>query len=380
MLHPAPPALADIRNFLLLQYPGALGTAIHATPLIAALHASIPGARIAATASGFALDILRGNPGLERLIPTPNPLREIAPAARAIRRANVFGGEPFATILTTGNERSRIIISALLSGSRTRVGFTLLPELAAALLHFDPRLSQIANNLRIVEALGHAPALLEQLRSNPSLMEPAVYFTAADVDATRALLTEASPQQRPVTAFVLQGSGGQRTGWHEDRFAEVIRHVESLGHRAIFLGTAADASAIERIRSLGGTPGESPAGRAGHSLAGRTTIPQLAALLCLCDFLITLDTGTMHIGRAAGLPMVVLAPSWQRAIEWLPLGLPNVRILRGEDRNDIPQDYKLDEIAVEAAIAAIDELTRVFPPSEAQRSKRIDRLLSTTRA
>ena len=37
MLHPRQPDLTDIRNFLLLQYPLALGTAIHATPLIAAI-------------------------------------------------------------------------------------------------------------------------------------------------------------------------------------------------------------------------------------------------------------------------------------------------------------------------------------------------------
>lgn len=322
------------------------------------------------------MDVLRDNPGLERVVPTPSPLRELMPAGRALRRADVFAGEPCAVLLTTGNERSRIIISALLSGSPTRVGFTLLPGLAVAPLRFDPRLSQIANNLRIVESLGHAPALLQQLQSNPALLEPAVYFTAGDVEAARSLLLKSNPeaslQSRPVTAFVLQGSGGQRTGWHDDRFAQLIRHVESLGHRSIFLGTASDAPTIDRIRSLSGSTGQ--------SLAGLTTIPQLAALLCLCDFLITLDTGTMHLGRAAGLPMVVLAPSWQRAIEWLPLGLPNVRILRGEDREDIPPDYQLDEISVDATIAAFDELTRVLPPSQEQRQQRINRLLSTRRA
>jgi hypothetical protein len=147
MVHPRQPDLADITNFLLLQYPQALGTSIHATPLIAAIHAAIPGARVSAAASGFALDILRNNPGLERVVATPSPLRELLPAANAIRRANVFGRERFAVLLTTGNERSRVILSALLAGSPTRAGFTLVPELAAAHLTFDPRLSQIANNL-----------------------------------------------------------------------------------------------------------------------------------------------------------------------------------------------------------------------------------------
>jgi ADP-heptose:LPS heptosyltransferase len=371
MLHPSQPELSDVRNFLLLQYPPALGTAIHATPLIAAIHAAIPDARVSAAAIGFALEVLRGNPGLEQLIPTPSPLSELLPAANAIRKAKPFGRERYAVLLTTGNERSRITLAALLSGAPTRVGFTLVPELAREFIHYDPRISQIANNLRIVEALGHGPALLEKLQSDPALIEPAVYFSPQDLDEANRLLQEVNPQHRPVTAFVLQGSGGQRTGWHDDRFAEVIRHTESLGHCIIFLGTANDAPTIDQIRSL--------AGSTGQSLAARTTIPQLAALLCLCDLLVTLDTGTMHVGRASGLPMVVLGPSWQRPIEWLPLGKPNVRILRGEDRDDVPPRYRLDEIPSVDVIAAIDELKSAYPPSEQQRQQRITRLLSTTR-
>jgi ADP-heptose:LPS heptosyltransferase len=172
MVHPRQPDLADIRNFLLLQYPLALSTAIHATPLIAAIHVAIPGARVAAAASGVALDILRGNPGLETIVSTPSPLHEFLPAANAIRRAKPFGRERYAVLLTTGNEHSRIILAALLSGSPTRVGFTLAPELATAHLYYDSRISEIANNLRIIEALGHGPALLEQLQANPALLEP----------------------------------------------------------------------------------------------------------------------------------------------------------------------------------------------------------------
>jgi len=365
MVHPTQPDLADIRNFLLLQYPSALGVAIHATPLIAALHAAIPDARVSVASNGVALEVLRNHPGLERLVPTPNPLNGLWPAANAIRKAKIF-----ATLLTTGNERSRIILSALFAYSPLRAGFTLLPELATGHLRFAPRLSQIANNLRIIELLGHGPALLDQLQANPSLLEPVVYFSPSDLEAAQILLQEINPGARPVTAFVMQGSGGQRTGWHDDRFVQVIRHIESLGHSTLFLGTASDAVVIDRIRSLSGSAGE--------SLAGRTSIPQLAALLCLTDLLITLDTGTMHIGRAAGLPMAVLGPSWQKPIEWLPLGKPNVRILRGEDRTGVPPDYRLDEIAAADVIAAVEELRQAYPPSEQQRHQRVARLLSTT--
>jgi hypothetical protein len=118
------------------------------------------------------LDVLRNNPALEQLIPTPNPLHELLPTANALRRAAPFGRERFAVLLTAGNENPRITFAAMLANAPTRVGFTDVPELATAYLHYDPRINQIANNLRIIEALGHGSALIEQLEANPSLLQP----------------------------------------------------------------------------------------------------------------------------------------------------------------------------------------------------------------
>jgi ADP-heptose:LPS heptosyltransferase len=169
----------------------------------------------------------------------------------------------------------------------------------------------------------------------------------------------------------VQGSGGQRTAWHEDRFAEVIQFVDGLGHRVVYLGTAAEAAEIERTRHA--------AGGRGQSLAGKTTVSELAALLCICDLLVTVDTGTMHVGRASRVPMVVLGPSWQRPLEWLPLGQPQARILRGPDRNDVPAGYRLDEIQVEDVIAAARDLLASHPPSSEARAARTSARLSATR-
>jgi ADP-heptose:LPS heptosyltransferase len=248
------------------------------------------------------------------------------------------------------------LLAAMLRLAPT-AGFANAPQLYDRHYQYDWGHSLIDNNLRLADDAPHR--------------EPAVYFTASDLATATQLAHEANPEARPLTAFVMQGSGGQRTGWHDGRFAAVIRHVESLGHAVIFLGTASDAENIDRIRSLGASQGQ--------SLAGRTTIPQLAALLCLCDLLITVDTGTMHMGRAADVPMVVLGPSWQKPLEWLPLGKPNVHILRGKDRESVPPEYRLDEIAVGDVVAAVDDLQQLYPPSTAERERRMIRLLSNTR-
>ena len=356
MVHPRQPDLADITNFLLLQYPQALGTAIHATPLITAIHAAIPGARVSAAASGFALDILRNNPGLERVVATPSPLRELLPAANAIRRANVFGRERFAVLLTTGNERSRVILSALLAGAPTRAGFTLVPELAAAHLTFDPRLSQVANNLRILELLGHGPALLDQLQSNPSLIEPQVFPSTDDTATAHQLLHEQGiDESKPIAVFITQTSPTQRKSWREDRFravAETLHRTHNM--QIVFAGTASEAAAIESLRS----------GLSFHtaSVAGLTQLLELSALLGLADIALTLDTGPMHLARAMRLPMVIIAPAWSPAVEWLPLNNPRARILKNLDLPTAPTDYVIDEVTVPEVEQNFNELLTLYPP------------------
>jgi ADP-heptose:LPS heptosyltransferase len=354
-LRPAQPELSTIRNFLLLQYPLALGTAIHATPLIDALHAAVPGARIAAAASGFALEVLRGNPGLERLVPTPSPLHELLPAVRALRTAHFFDREPYAVLLTTGNERSRIMLAALLGTSPTRVGFTLMPELAAASLHFDPRISQIANNLRIVEALGHGPALLDQLQRNSDIAEPRVFLAAEDIAAAHTLLRECGiDEQHPFAVFITQTSTTQRKSWPPERFravAETLRREYAM--QILFAGTASEASAIETLRERLSFPTA--------SVAGRTGILELSALLSLADIALTLDTGPMHLARAVRVPMVVIAPAWSPEVEWLPLGNPRARILKNADLPSAPADYVIDEVTVEEVEQHLRELLHLYP-------------------
>ena len=69
--------------------------------------------------------------------------------------------------------------------------------------------------------------------------------------------------------------------------------------------------------------------------------------------------------------MVVIGPSWQRPIEWLPLGVQQVRILRGADREGVPEGYQLDEVEAEDVIGALRELMEVYPASAESRAARV---------
>lgn len=340
--------LSEIRHFLLLQHASALGTVVHATPLIPALRAAVPDAHIIAAASGFGLEILAGNPGIDEVVAMPNPVHAPLAAARALRRLKL--NKPFATLTPVGNERTAIALAAWRGGAENRAGHTVAPELYRAPLSFDFAQSQIRNNLRILTALGHAPA---------ELQEPQVFFGDSDRSYAEGLLASRSVSA-PLAVFVTQTSPTQRKSWRPERFVAAARFlVDRFGAEIVFVGTPTESAAIETIR-------RQIRGRT-WNVAGKTGVKQLAALLSLCDAALTLDTGTMHLGRAVGLPMTIIAPAWSPPLEWLPLNDPRFTILKNAEMDRATPDYIIDEVSVEEVTASLADLLARYPRGSRQR-------------
>src|SRR4030065_455497 len=63
---------------------------------------------------------------------------------------------------------------------------------------------------------------------------------------------------------------------------------------------------------------ETAMGRKAVNLAGRTTVREVMALLASCSFLLTNDSGPMHIGAAFGVPLVaIFGPTdWRKTSPW----------------------------------------------------------------
>ena len=333
--------LEEIRTFVLLQHATALGTAIHSTPLIPALRYALPDAHIVVAASGFGLEVFRNNPGVNSLVETPSPIHD-SQAKKVLARQLPEG--PFATLTPTGNERTAIALAARFAGAGNLCGFTLTPELYRKPLRYDPARSQISNNLRLIEALGHAP-------SAPH--EPEIFFSEGDRSYARSLLDVYDPQ-RPLAAFVTQTFIKQRKSWRSERFLAAAKFlIERYGAQIVFVGSEGERTTIEELRSkVRGTT---------WNVAGQTSISQLAALLSLCDVGLTLDTGTMHVGRAVGLPMAIIAPAWSPPVEWLPHGDPRFTTLKNLDLPVAPPDYVIDEVSVDDVTTAVTDLLARYP-------------------
>lgn len=347
----------EVRNFLFLQFESPLGSIVHATPTFEALKQTIPDAHISVAASSMAAAVLGHNPYVDRCVATASPFDGFVEAGQSVGRLfRSMPAGPRCVITTIGNQRTRVALLVLAAGGALRAGYTLAPELYDFPLRFEPERGQIQGNLDILRSLGH---------SVPNC-EPRMFFTERDSEYALALLQANARADVPRIVFVTQNSGGQRNQWVPERFQRVIAELtRQCGAVPVFSGTAGDAPAIDSLRESLPDPG--------ISTTGKTTIPQLAAILAQCDLAVSLDTGTFHVARAVGLPGVVLSPAWQSPLEWLPVDNPQYRVLRGKSIAKLSPGYAIQEISAEEVIGAALDLLLRFPPSSTSRNARVER-------
>jgi ADP-heptose:LPS heptosyltransferase len=191
-----------------------------------------------------------------------------------------------------------------------------------------------------------------------------MFVSPATLDYARQLLGD---DGRPTLTLIPQASA-QSSSWVPERMAEVLRHARDvLGFRVFLDGTAAQAATIEGIIAASGGPAV--------SLAGRTSLRQVAAVCGLSDLVVGVDTGTTHIAKAVGVPTVVLMPSWEQPHNWHALPQPAVALLYKGTGARVASGYAMEDLTVEDVLAAAQRLLASFPPSEEARSVRVARML-----
>jgi heptosyltransferase-2 len=120
---------------------------------------------------------------------------------------------------------------------------------------------------------------------------------------------------RPVVG-VVPGSNAPARRWPVDRFAALAASLAEGGARVVVMGAAGEASLTARV--AGAVPSALDAG-------GRTDLADLAALLSVCDLVVTNDTGPMHLAGSVGTPTVSLWGS-SDPDEVRQLGSPDARV------------------------------------------------------
>jgi lipopolysaccharide heptosyltransferase I len=280
----------EARRIALIK-PSALGDIVHALPVLGALRQRYPSAHIAWVVNRAYEPLLQGHPDLNATIPFDrNASRRglFAGVAGYIRfLAELRRGRFDLVIDLQGLLRTGIMVYA--SGAKRRVGLAGARE-GAKYAYTDRIAVPDAENLHaidrywlVAEALG---VKTKVVRFNLPLAPQAVQWA----------LAELAQLPRP---WLMLGVGARwmTKRWPGRHFADLIQKAQRrFGGTAIFVG-GPDETALARLTA---------AELSGPScdLTGKTTLPQLAAVLSLGDLMLANDTGPLHLAVALGRPVI----------------------------------------------------------------------------
>ncbi|NOY53564.1 MAG: glycosyltransferase family 9 protein [Deltaproteobacteria bacterium] len=127
-------------------------------------------------------------------------------------------------------------------------------------------------------------------------------FPVSDKDRSRvAGVLQAGEAGKRGSLRIVLNPGGDAVykRWPAEYFASLAdRLTERTGAEILIVGSEADRPVVERIISeMDHRPVD---------LAGKLSLPELAALFETCDLVVTNDTGPMHLAVAVGIPVVAL--------------------------------------------------------------------------
>jgi heptosyltransferase-2 len=163
---------------------------------------------------------------------------------------------------------------------------------------------EVERNLDLVRAL------VPQAVAGPLLP---VQVDAEAVRAADALLAEAGGggDRRPVIFHVTAGYSSKC--WEPESMAQAIDLVHECGLGPVLvIGTAAEAQAIAAVVERSRHPP--------RVVAGRTTLPQLVALLGRARGFVGHDSGPAHLAVASGVPSVLVYSGVNALRSWGPWG------------------------------------------------------------
>lgn len=263
-----------------------LGDAVMSLPTLQSLRAMRPHAHVSLLTRSSLADLYDGHPSLDEVIPYPSDqhrLKALAQLARDLHRRN------FDTALVL----PRSFSSALLMFSSRiprRIGYRGDGR-TRLLTDALPREERLLKKHR-VHYFHH---LLTAIGQPPPPQHP--HITVSDRWQTWAL--ETIPGNGLLIGMNPGATYGEAKQWYPDRFSAVGRHLAvEFNARILILGGPSEAELGRQVADK--------MGRSATNFAGRTSIPQLAALIQRCSLFITNDTGPMHLADALGIPIVAI--------------------------------------------------------------------------
>jgi heptosyltransferase-2 len=182
------------------------------------------------------------------------------------------------------------------------------------MMRYPVEAHHVHNYLRLTAVLG---ASLET-------MAPRIEISNEELGTVRGKFGLTSAGGGPWFGLNPGAEYGPTKRWPRECFVEAAKALQDkTGCRWVIFGGEGDVSLAEWIeRDLADASGQPPL-----NLAGRTSLRELAGALKLCSFVLTNDTGPMHLAAAVGTPLVAIFGSTSPELTG-PVFSPRARVVR----------------------------------------------------
>lgn len=274
------------QRFLLVRL-GSLGDIIHALPAASALRDAFPEARIDWLIEPKWRRLLEGNPDLTEIIPLEKKSASgLISTIRKLRAARYTCAIDFQGLYKSA-------LPAFASGAPRRIGFpsTYAREGFASMFYTDkinPRgAHKVDHNLTLAEAAGAAART----------SSPRFPLTLRPEDEKQ--VTQELARHNIADFYVLNPGGGWRSKcWPPERYGELHHRLAAqLGWRSVIgFGPGEERLAQELVSAAGTLP----------PVVLPLGLGPLMALLRRAKFVVSADTGPLHLASALGTPVVGL--------------------------------------------------------------------------
>lgn len=283
-----------VHHRILLSCTLAIGDVVMATSVAALLKKIYPGVHISFMVKRLAEEIVYNNPVIDEVI-APDYEQKKLSARLMLQLVRDIKSKRF-DLFVSLDGKPRPALLAWLAGIPVRVGPTRL-------FGSNTRLPGVfTRNIPVGD--------FRTTHYIDSLQEMIHTYTGSDLTAS-PVLPEVSAVDAETAAGLLGGLAGRELviglcvksnplkTWPPDRFAELIRRLDAEYDAAFFvIGGRYDKEYADDVIARSGV--------AAANFCGRTSLPQLIALLRRTELFITLDSAPMHIASVLEIPTVAI--------------------------------------------------------------------------
>lgn len=285
------PSAQDVQRVLVIRSDNRLGNLLMVTPLLEGLRKIWSHAQIHVLVSADAYpDVYRNHPHIDGVLIAPkkqmarNPIRALS-FIRKLRKASydvVFDASHMHEFSLTS------ALAARLSGAPYRIGYnrgeadrflSVLVEAPKESLH------ECSVHLNLLQSVVEEPLELE-----PQSLRPTYIPTMAEREQAGRRWKKWGLGTKVVGIFL--GARGKKR-WPVERFLELVEQLSTKGFQCALFGGPAEHALLKKL----------PNTQKG-TLVPVLPVREFAAVLENCEWVVSADTGPMHLAVALGKPVV----------------------------------------------------------------------------